>query len=243
LLPAHIGIIMDGNGRWAEKQGKPRLYGHRAGTEVAKKTVLAARDRGVEYLTLFAFSTENWKRPVAEVQGLFLLMEEFFRNESSELARSGAKLNIIGDRSGLPWPVRSVVSGAEKITAGGSRITVNVALNYGGRWDVVSATRQIAEDVAQGRIDMSDIGEDLVSSRLATSGQPNPDLIIRTGGESRISNFMLWQAAYSEIYVMDILWPDFRAEDLDEAIEFFQSRSRRYGGLESGPHDGRGERG
>jgi undecaprenyl diphosphate synthase len=243
LLPAHIGIIMDGNGRWAEKQGKPRLYGHRAGTEVAKKTVLAARDRGVEYLTLFAFSTENWKRPVAEVQGLFLLMEEFFRNESSELARSGAKLNIIGDRSRLPWPVRSVVSGAEKITAGGSRITVNVALNYGGRWDVVSATRQIAEDVAQGRIDMSDIGEDLVSSRLATSGQPNPDLIIRTGGESRISNFMLWQAAYSEIYVMDILWPDFRAEDLDEAIEFFQSRSRRYGGLESGPHDGRGERG
>lgn len=241
MLPAHIGIIMDGNGRWAEKRGKPRLYGHQAGTEVAKKTVLAARDRGVSYLTLFAFSTENWKRPVAEVQGLFSLMEEFFRKESLELARSGAKLNIVGDRSQLPWSVRTVAATAEQITAGGSGITVNVALNYGGRWDIVSATRKIAEDIVRGRIDMSDISEDLISSRLCTSGQPDPDLIIRTGGESRISNFMLWQAAYSEVYVSDVLWPDFREKDLDEAIEFFQSRSRRYGGLEPGPGDGRGE--
>jgi undecaprenyl diphosphate synthase len=182
---------MDGNGRWAQRQGKPRLYGHQVGANRAKNIVLAARDRGIGYVTLFAFSTENWKRPISEVQGLFLLMEEFFRENADELAESGVKVNVIGDRSRLPRSIRTVAANAERITANASRIIVNIALNYGGRWDVASALRRIAEDVAAGRLDASDIDEDLISSRLATAGQPDPDLIIRTGGESRISNFML----------------------------------------------------
>ncbi|HPZ13396.1 MAG: polyprenyl diphosphate synthase [Bacillota bacterium] len=243
MLPEHIGIIMDGNGRWAQRQGKPRLYGHQVGANRAKNIVLAARDRGIGYVTLFAFSTENWKRPISEVQGLFLLMEEFFRENADELAESGVKVNVIGDRSRLPRSIRTVAANAERITANASRIIVNIALNYGGRWDVASALRRIAEDVAAGRLDASDIDEDLISSRLATAGQPDPDLIIRTGGESRISNFMLWQVAYAEIYVTQTLWPDFRDEDLDAAISFFLSRTRRYGGLKTAPHNGRGEGG
>ena len=227
----HIAITMDGNGRWAQKRGKPRLHGHRAGAETAKTIVLAAPDMGVSHLTLFAFSTENWKRPNVEVHGIFRLLEEFFTRELDTLASHGIQIRVIGDRRGLPDFVQSVIARSEEITESGRRMLVNVALNYGGRWDIVHAMQAIAADVQAGRIGPRDITEEVVGSRLSTAGQPDPDLLIRTGGEQRISNFLLWQSAYSEMYVTSMLWPDFTPEHLKEALLEFQSRHRRFGAL------------
>lgn len=230
-VPMHIAITMDGNGRWAQERGRPRLYGHRTGVETARTIVLAAPDMGVSHLTLFAFSTENWKRPRAEVQGIFRLLEEFFMRELDILAGHGIQIGVIGDRRGLPAFVQSVIARSEKITRSGPRMVVNIALNYGGRWDIVHSLQAIAADVRAGRIGPDDITEEMVGSRLSTAGQPDPDLLIRTGGEQRISNFLLWQSAYSEMYVTPILWPDFTPEHLKAAILEFQSRHRRFGAL------------
>jgi undecaprenyl diphosphate synthase len=230
-VPMHIAITMDGNGRWAQKRGKPRLHGHRAGAETAKTIVLAAPDMGVSHLTLFAFSTENWKRPNVEVHGIFRLLEEFFTRELDTLASHGIQVGVIGDRRGLPGFVQSVIVRSEEITRSGRKMLVNIALNYGGRWDIVHAVQAIAADVQAGRIGPRDITEEAVESRLSTAGQPDPDLLIRTGGEQRISNFLLWQSAYSEMYVTPVLWPDFTPEHLKAALLEFQSRHRRFGAL------------
>ena len=227
----HVAITMDGNGRWAQQRGKPRLYGHRAGAENAKAIVLAAPDMGVTHLTLYAFSTENWKRPSVEVQGIFRLLEEFFQRELDVLAGHGIRVNVIGDRRGLPGSVRSVIDRSEEMTRSGRKMVVNIALNYGGRWDIVHSMQAIAADIQAGRIGPCDITEEVVESRLSTSGQPDPDLLIRTGGEQRISNFLLWQCAYSEMYVTPVLWPDFSPQHLKEALLEFESRHRRFGAL------------
>ncbi len=230
-VPGHIAITMDGNGRWAQRMGKPRLLGHRAGAEVAKRIVLAAPDMGVRVMTLYAFSTENWKRPAPEVRGIFQLLEEFFAREIAVLAGYGIQVRVIGDRLGLPPSIQSAVDQSEQMTGSGRRMLVNIALNYGGRWDIVQAMRSISADVEAGRVRPGDITEGLVSSRLSTSGQPDPDLLIRTGGEHRISNFLLWQSAYSEMYVTPVLWPDFTPELLKEAIQEYRSRHRRFGAV------------
>ncbi|MCR4426800.1 MAG: isoprenyl transferase [Firmicutes bacterium] len=231
MLPSHIAIVMDGNGRWARRRGQPRLFGHRAGVQVARDVVIAARDLGVKVVTLYAFSTENWKRPAEEVQGIFSLLEEFFARGVGELAGSGVKVRVIGDRERLPESVRRVAEEAEEKTRHCTAMTVNVALNYGGRWDLVSAARSLVEDAVHGRIGKQDVTEEAISARLSTAGQPDPDLILRTGGENRLSNFLLWQAAYSEIWVTPKLWPDFTAEDLKSAIRDFETRERRYGSV------------
>ena len=230
-VPMHVAITMDGNGRWAQKRGKPRLFGHRAGVETARTIALAAPDMGISHLTLFAFSTENWKRPPAEVQGIFRLLEEFFVRELDILSSHGIRVSMIGDRQGIPGFVQSVIAKSERLTAQGGRMTVNIALNYGGRWDILHSMQQIAADVRAGSIDPSDITEELVESRLSTAGQPDPDLLIRTGGEQRISNFLLWQSAYSEMYVSPVLWPDFTPGHLKAALLEFASRHRRFGAL------------
>ncbi len=240
-VPSHIAIIMDGNGRWAQERGKPRLHGHRVGAEVAKAIVLASPDLGVKHLTLFAFSTENWRRPPAEVQGIFGLLQEFFLREAALLADYGIQVRVMGDRSGLPAAVKSIVQRSEELTGSCRKMTVNIALNYGGRWDIVQSVQSIARDVQSGRLKPDDITEEMVSSRLSTSGQPDPDLLIRTGGERRISNFLLWQSAYSEMCVTSVLWPDFTAEHLKEAIRDYRSRHRRFGAL--GRPDAGGEGG
>ncbi|MEA4882147.1 MAG: polyprenyl diphosphate synthase [Clostridia bacterium] len=231
LLPSHIAIIMDGNGRWARERGKPRLSGHRAGAEVAKRISIAARDMGIAYLTLYAFSTENWKRPPAEVQGIFRILEDYLHREMEALAGYGIRMRCIGDRAALPASLVRVVDESEHLTFSGPRLTVNLALNYGGRWDIVQAARSIATDAAEGRLAPSDVDEDLIAARLSTAGQPDPDLLIRTGGENRISNFLLWQLAYSEVYVTPTLWPDFTPNDLSSAVRAYEARDRRYGGL------------
>lgn len=230
-VPMHVAITMDGNGRWAQKKGRPRLLGHRAGVETARTIALAAPDMGITHLTLFAFSTENWKRPPAEVQGIFRLLEEFFTRELDVLASHGIRINVIGDRHGLPEFVLSVIARSEELTSSGWKMVTNIALNYGGKWDIVHSMQQIAADVKAGRIEPCDITEKLVESRLSTAGQPDPDLMIRTGGEQRISNFLLWQSAYSEMYVTPVLWPDFTPRHLEEALLEYQSRHRRFGAL------------
>ena len=223
---------MDGNGRWAKRQGMPRLMGHSEGTKKAKEMALYCNDIGVKFLTLYAFSTENWRRPEDEVNGIFELAEQFFRQEVANLHDSGVKVKVIGDLKGLPDNIRSFGLEAEKLTAMNTGTVVNMALNYGGRWDICNAVRSLALDVLNGDISPEGIDEELISSRLSTSGMPDPDLFIRTGGEHRLSNFLLWQVAYTELYVTDVLWPDFSKEDLDEAVNFFSKRDRRFGGID-----------
>jgi undecaprenyl diphosphate synthase len=228
---SHVAIIMDGNGRWAEQRGLPRLAGHSRGVEVAREIAVAARDMGIGYLTLFAFSTENWKRPAEEVSGIFSLLRQFFAREASDLARSGIRIRTIGDIEGLPEPVRRVIEDAERMSSGAQRLVVNIAMNYGGRWDVVSAARKLAEAALAGDLDPSLIDENRFAAALSTAGQPDPDLVIRTGGDMRISNFLLWQTAYSELYVSPVLWPDFTPVHFKAALDDFASRDRRFGGI------------
>lgn len=223
---------MDGNGRWAKRQGMPRLMGHSEGTKKAKEMALYCNDIGVKFLTLYAFSTENWRRPADEVNGIFELAEQFFREEVANLHDSGVRVKVIGDLKGLPDNIRSFGLEAEKLTCLNTGTVVNVALNYGGRWDICNAVKSIARDVLNGDISPECIDEELIASRLSTSGIPDPDLFIRTGGEHRLSNFLLWQVAYTELYVTDVLWPDFSKEDLDEAVNFFSNRDRRFGGID-----------
>ena len=225
----HVAITMDGNGRWAQKRGKPRLLGHSAGVETARTIALAAPDMGISHLTLFAFSTENWKRPPAEVQGIFRLLEEFFVRELDILASHGIRINMIGDRRGIPGFVQSVIARSEEMTAQGRKMTVNIALNYGGKWDIVHAVQQIAADVKAGRVEPADITEELVESRLSTAGQPDPDLVIRTSGEQRLGGFLLWQSVHTEFYFCEAYWPDFRRVDFLRALRSYAARERRLG--------------
>ncbi|MCL6548467.1 MAG: isoprenyl transferase [Alicyclobacillus sp.] len=231
VLPVHVGIIMDGNGRWAKQRGLPRSAGHHAGMLTMREVIRACDDIGIRCLTLYAFSTENWKRPETEVEYLMRLPEEFFRTEIDELVERGVQARFIGDTKRLPEHTQEVVRQTLERTKDNRGMVVNFALNYGGRSDVVEAVRAFADEVAAGRVTWDDMSEDAIEARLSTRGLPDPDLIIRTSGEIRLSNFLIWQAAYSELWFTDVLWPDFTRETLYEAIRDFQRRKRRFGGL------------
>ncbi|HEX3972552.1 MAG TPA: isoprenyl transferase [Stellaceae bacterium] len=227
--PVHVAIIMDGNGRWAKSRGLPRIAGHRRGAESVRRAVTASAELGISYLTLFGFSSENWKRPTDEVNDLMGLLRHYLRGEIAELHQQGVRMLVIGDRARLAPDIVTLIDNAEKLTQGNKRLTLIVALSYGGRDDIVQASRKLAEDVAAGRIQPKDIDETRLSSSLFTAGIPDPDLLIRTSGEQRISNFLLWQLAYTELVFTDTLWPDFGRADLEKAISDYHGRERRYG--------------
>lgn len=229
--PAHIAIIMDGNGRWATRRGLPRVAGHRAGADAVRRTVTACGDLGVRFLTLYAFSSENWKRPATEVSDLFGLLRLYLRRELAELHANGIRLRVIGERSRLPADVVELIAEGEKVTAGNSRFTLVIAVNYGGQAEIVSAARRIAEAAKAGRLDPENIDEAVFESYLDTTDIPHPDLLVRTSGEQRLSNFLLWQTAYTELIFTPTLWPDFGREALEEAIDEFHRRDRRYGAV------------
>jgi undecaprenyl diphosphate synthase len=228
-LPRHIAIIMDGNGRWAEEKGQDRLYGHFHGVESVRNIVEGCAELGIEYLTLYAFSTENWDRPVREVTGLMELLVETIRNEVPTLNKNNIRLHVIGDMSMLPDYAKKALEEALEMTSHNTGLNLVMALSYSSRWELVEAVRKIAHEVRLGRLDPEDISQDTVSKFLATSALPDPELMIRTSGEYRISNFLLYQLAYAELYFTTTRWPDFRKEHLYEAILDFQQRERRFG--------------
>lgn len=228
-IPSHIAIIMDGNGRWARKRGLPRVAGHQQGVETVRDIVKACVGLGVNYLTLYTFSTENWKRPKDEVTTLMRLIVKSLHRETDELHSNNIRLTTIGNTDSLPSIVQNELGEATRKTSANTKMTLNLALSYSGRWEIVSAVRKIAQLVKDGNIDASQIDESMISENLTTAGMPDPDLVIRSGGEFRISNFLLWQVAYSEIYITETLWPEFTKEHLYEAIRNFQSRERRFG--------------
>jgi undecaprenyl diphosphate synthase len=229
--PNHVAIIMDGNGRWAKARGLPRVAGHRRGADAVRRVVRGAGELGIPVLTLFAFSTENWTRPADEVNDLMGLLRHYLRNELDELRRNGARLRVIGNREGLAADIVRDISDAENMTRSNSRIDVNICINYGARAEILQAIRSLARQVAAGELAADRIDEDRFESELLTAGVPDPDLLIRTSGEQRISNFMLWQCAYAELVFVDTLWPDFGKEHLEQAIAEFRRRERRYGGV------------
>jgi undecaprenyl diphosphate synthase len=228
-LPRHIAIIMDGNGRWAKARGLPRIAGHRRGAEAARRTVVAAAELGVPYLTLFGFSSENWKRPSAEIDDLMGLLRHYLRGEIAELHRNGARLKVIGDLGKLDPDIMSMIEHAEAMTRDNARINLTIALSYGARAEIVAAVREVARKVASGNLAVDAVDEECFARHLFTAELPDPDLLIRTSGEQRISNFLLWQSAYSEFVFTKTLWPDFTKGDLQQAIEEFCGRERRYG--------------
>lgn len=228
-IPKHIAIIMDGNGRWAKKRNLPRVAGHKEGVESVRYMVEACAHLGVEVLTLYTFSTENWNRPKDEVSTLMRLIVKSLQNETDELNKNNIRLTVIGDIDSLPTIVQKELEQAINKTKNNSRLTLNLALSYSGRWELLEAVKTIIREFEEGKIKKSDINEELISEHLTTKNFPDPDLMIRSGGEYRISNFLLWQLAYSELYVSDVLWPDFRTIELYEAIKDFQKRERRFG--------------
>ncbi len=228
-IPEHIAIIMDGNGRWAKNKNLPRAAGHKRGVETVREMVQSCINLGVKYLTLYTFSTENWKRPQKEISMLMRLMVKSLQNETNELNLNNVKITSIGNTESLPKIVQNELEQAKKITENNTQLVLNLAISYSGRWEVIEAIKKIAHDHANGLINLSDIDEQLVSSNLTTAGMPDPDLMIRSGGEHRISNFLIWQIVYSELYVNNILWPDFKCKHLIEAIEDYQKRERRFG--------------
>jgi undecaprenyl diphosphate synthase len=228
-VPRHIAIIMDGNGRWARARGLPRIAGHQRGAEAARRAVTAAAELEVPYLTLFGFSSENWKRPSGEIQDLMGLLRHYLRAEVAELHSNGVRLKVIGDLSRFSSDILDLIAHAESLTQNNARITLTMALSYGGRAEIVEAIRTIAQRIACGDIAAEAIDEEYVARHLFTSGLPDPDLLIRTSGEQRISNFLLWQCAYSELVFTKTLWPDFSKRDLEQAIDEFCGRERRYG--------------
>jgi len=228
-LPRHIAIIMDGNGRWAKARGLPRIAGHRSGAEAVRRTVTAAGELGIPYLTLFGFSSENWKRPSAEVQDLMVLLRHYLRGEIAELQRNSVRLKVIGELTRLAPDIVGMITHAETLTRDNSQITLTIALSYGGRAEIVAAVQAIAAEVARGSLAAEDVDEDCLARHLFTADIPDPDLLIRTSGEQRISNFLLWQCAYSELVFTKTLWPDFSRNDLEQAIDDYCGRERRYG--------------
>lgn len=228
-IPSHVAIIMDGNGRWARKRGLPRAAGHRKGVSTVREIVEIAAELGVNYLTLYTFSTENWKRPKDEVSTLMKLMVKSLKAEAADLNKNQISLGHIGDDSALPGIVLKELKEAEELTGNNRKMRLNLALSYSGRWDIAKACRQLASICVEGRISPNDIDEDLIQNHLATNKMPDPDLLIRSGGEFRVSNFLLWQIAYAEIHVTDVLWPDFTKSDFLKAVNDYQSRERRFG--------------
>jgi undecaprenyl diphosphate synthase len=227
--PRHLAVIMDGNGRWAERRNRPRSLGHRAGVRAVQVCLEFCLEHGIEALTLFAFSSENWNRPAEEVGALMKLFLRLLDHEVEELHRRGARIGFIGERSGFPEAIRAKMAKAEALTAGNTAIALNIAAGYGGRWDIAQAARALAADVAAGRLAVGDIDEARFAQRLALAGQPEPDLFIRTGGDVRISNFLLWQLAYTELWFTATLWPDLDREVLAQALADYAGRERRFG--------------
>ena len=228
-LPQHVAIIMDGNGRWARKHGKNRIFGHTSGVSSVRETSEGCAELGVKYLTLYAFSTENWNRPVTEVSALMTLLLKTIKSELKTLLKNDIRLKVIGDMSKLPVGVAKELTDAMQNTVNNTRMDLILALNYSGKSEIVRAVKMISEKVAKGEIKSEDVSEDLVSNNLYTAGIPDPELLIRTSGEKRVSNFMLWQLAYAEYFFTDVFWPDFTREDLYKAIIDFQNRERRFG--------------
>jgi undecaprenyl diphosphate synthase len=229
--PAHVAIIMDGNGRWAKARGLPRLAGHRAGVEALRQAVRTASELGISWLTVYAFSSENWSRPQSEVSDLLGLLKIFIRRDLADLHRSGVRVRVIGEREGLEPDIRALVDEAETLTAGNCALNLVIAFSYGGRDEIVRAARRIAADVEKGRLSAAAITQETFAEALDTSGIPDPDLLIRTSGEMRLSNFLLWQAAYSELVFLPCFWPDFTPELFRDALFQFGARERRFGGL------------
>ncbi|MBO88877.1 MAG: di-trans,poly-cis-decaprenylcistransferase [Rickettsiales bacterium] len=228
-VPNHIAIIMDGNGRWANARSLPRAEGHRKGAEAVRRVVETASKLGISYLTLFGFSSENWKRPEYEIEELMLLLRLYLRSEIAEMHRNNIRFRMIGDRTTLPSNVVELIEHAEIATSGNSGLNLILALSYGGRQEIVNAARELSKKVVAGELSADEIDEDRFESHLLTLNIPDPDLLIRTSGEKRISNFLLWQNAYSELVFLDVLWPDFGEVELRNAITEFQSRERRFG--------------
>ena len=227
--PAHVAIIMDGNGRWARARGLPRTVGHHRGVEAVRRTVEAAAELGIGHLTLFGFSSENWGRPEEEVSELMGLLRKYLRSEVADLHRNGVRLRVIGDRDRLKSDIVDLIANAEQVTRDNTRLHLTVALSYGARQEITAAARRLAEAVRDGALTLDQLDESALAERLSTDGMPDPDLVIRTSGEKRISNFLLWQAAYAELVFIDTLWPDFSRDDLEMAISEYQRRERRYG--------------
>ena len=230
-VPDHVAIIMDGNGRWARGRGFPRSVGHERGVEALRRTVTAAADMGVTSLTVFSFSTENWSRPLAEVNALFALLRAYVKRDLAKLHREGTRIRVIGSREGLPDDILKLIDEAETVTQDNTTFNLTIAFNYGSRAEIAEAARQLATDAVAGRIRPEEIDEGLFGSRLLTPDLPDPDLLIRTSGECRISNFLLWQLAYAELVFMPVLWPDFGADHLAEALETYARRERRFGAV------------
>jgi undecaprenyl diphosphate synthase len=234
-VPRHVGIIMDGNGRWASSRGLPRIEGHRRGVEALRAAVRAAIDFGLDYLTVYSFSSENWSRPVEEISDLMGLLKLFIRNDLAELGRAGVKIKVIGTRANLNPDILALLTEAETATAENTGLNLVVAFNYGSRQEIAEAARLIAEKVAAGTLDPASINADVIAQHLDTAGIPDPDLIIRTSGEQRLSNFLMWQAAYSEFVFLPIHWPDFDQAALAAALDEFAARERRFGGVTLSP--------
>jgi undecaprenyl diphosphate synthase len=233
-IPVHVAIVMDGNGRWAEKRGLPRTMGHRAALERIRDVVSTCAEVGVKYLTLYAFSTENWKRPTEEVNFLMNLFQETLKVEVTKLHQQGVRIRFIGLKRDLSPVLLEMMEGSEKITAGNTVLTLNIAINYGGRGELAAAAKGLVRSAIQNNLDPESIDEESIAAHLFTAGQPDPDLLIRPGGEYRISNFLIWQLAYAEFYFSDTLWPDFGREKLLEAFRHFGKRERRFGGVKGG---------
>lgn len=228
-IPRHVAIIMDGNGRWAKSKGLDRIFGHREGVDSVDKVMEAASDLGVKYITLYAFSTENWNRPDAEVNALMEILSEALKKYIEKISKNNVRLMVIGDKSRLSKVTLSNLSEAEKMTKMNTGLTMVLAISYSSRWEILEATKRIALEVKEGALDVADIDEQLFSNHLATAGVPDPDLLVRTSGELRISNFLMWQLSYSELYFTPVSWPDFKKEQFFEAIIDYQKRERRFG--------------
>ena len=230
-IPVHVAIIMDGNGRWAKKRGLPRTAGHAQGARVVEQILDDADHMGIRYLTVYAFSTENWSRPDSEVKALMNLLRTYMKTSLAKCARNNVRIRVIGDKSRLDSDLQASIANLEKETASNTGIGFQIAINYGSRDEIVRALRKAAQRVKDSELNPEDITEDMISDGLDTAGIPDPDLLIRTGGEERISNFLLWQTAYSELYFCDAAWPDFNKAELEKAVDAFNNRERRYGGL------------
>ena len=232
-VPSHVAIIMDGNGRWAKSRGLPRTMGHKAGVNALRETVRNAADFGISHLTLYAFSSENWSRPASEVADLMGLLKLFIRRDLAELHQSNVRVKIIGEREGLPADIRRLLDDSEKLTRENTKLTLVIAFNYGSRDEIIRAAKKICRDVQAGALHADSIDNAVFAERLDTAGIPDPDLLIRTSGEMRLSNFLLWQTAYTEFVFLPCLWPDFDRDQFAEAIETFAKRQRRFGGVEA----------
>jgi undecaprenyl diphosphate synthase len=233
VVPRHVAIIMDGNGRWAQSRGLPRAAGHRKGVEAVRRTVRAAMELGLQYLTIFSFSSENWSRPAAEIDDLMGLMRRFIRRDLAELHENGVRVGVIGERDRVDPELMAIIDDAVAMTSGNTALNLLIAFNYGARAEIAKAARRLAEQVIDGSIKPQDITPEALSAALDTHGVPDPDLLIRTSGEMRLSNFLLWQSAYTEFVFLDAYWPDFGREMLEQAIEEFRRRNRRFGGVEA----------